>query len=585
MKKRYYLSMLSLYLLIVVFDSIYFFFHKSFKVFLMMAIVHFVLYGLINFLGTYLLYKPIDRLFTQGGGDTKQAKERISHLTWYSTSWIFIIGFSFIAFGQLSLFFNSSMYGDLETFSMDKMPFIYMVSIIPASLFLYAIFPAFITYFLINDFNLDLKAKVFLKFQIMYSPGKKRIGLTLLFVFFILVFIPALLVILELVVMLSLGDKYAQFSSVNPLETVMVDRFLVLVGMITAVILLKRSFTKPIYSLLKEINRVRDGDYSAQAAITTEDEIGLLTNEFNEMVRELENSYKMLEESNRTLEKKVEERTLEIKQKNSELEETLDTLKQMQNQVIIREKMASLGQLMAGLTHEFNTPISVIRSMKNTKSKAVTKLQTALDNIDPDSMRNNQEIRKVMEGISKADQLIDQATDRLHEIIKNLMNFVRLDEAEMKMADIHEGLDSTLGLIKHDLLTNIEVIRKYGEIPPFICHPRELNQVFLNILMNASHAIEGKGRITITTKLENNMVHVAIRDTGKGIKTDDLTSIFDPRFTTKSSSVRASLGLSICYQVIKEHHGKINVESQPGKGSVFTVMLPLEFKNANNCGG
>ena len=125
--------------------------------------------------------------------------------------------------------------------------------------------------------------------------------------------------------------------------------------------------------------------------------------------------------------------------------------------------------------------------------------------------------------------------------------------------------------------------REYSEIPPFVCHARKLNQVFFNLLKNACQAIEDKGRITITTSLKKNMVHVAIRDTGKGIKQGDLESIFDPSFTTKGSVVRTSLGLSICYQIIKEHHGKINVESQPGKGSVFTVILPAEFYNDLNC--
>jgi signal transduction histidine kinase len=283
-------------------------------------------------------------------------------------------------------------------------------------------------------------------------------------------------------------------------------------------------------------------------------------------------------ELNLNLERKVEDRTQELQQKNSELEDTLGKLKQMQKQIIVQEKMASLGQLVAGLTHEINTPIGAIRSMSDTKSKAVMRLQTALENIVPDIAGKDHEIRKVMETILNADHLIDQGTERLNEIIKNLKNFARLDEAETIMADIHEGLDSVLALIKHDLLTNIEVIRKYSEIPPFVCNPRKLNLVFLNILKNACQAIENEGRITITTNLKDNMVHVAIRDTGKGIKQNDLKSIFDPGFTTKSSVVRASLGLSICYQIIQEHHGKINVESQPGKGSVFTVILPTGFK-------
>jgi len=287
-------------------------------------------------------------------------------------------------------------------------------------------------------------------------------------------------------------------------------------------------------------------------------------------------------ELNISLERKVEDRTLELKQKNTELEDTLYTLKQMQKQVIVQEKMASLGQLVAGLTHEINTPIGAIRSINDTKSKAIVKLQTALENVAPDTVGKDHETAKILEVILKADRLIDQGTDRLHEIMQNLKKFTRLDEAEAVKANIHEGLDSVLALIRHDLLADIEVVREYSEIPSFVCQPRKLNQVFLNLLKNACQAIEEKGRITITTSLKNNMVHVAIRDTGKGINQDDLDSIFDPSFITKGSVVRASLGLSICYQIIQEHHGKITVESQPGKGSVFTVSIPTEFKNDSN---
>jgi signal transduction histidine kinase len=248
----------------------------------------------------------------------------------------------------------------------------------------------------------------------------------------------------------------------------------------------------------------------------------------------------------------------------------------------VQEKMASLGQLVAGLTHEFNTPIGAIRSMKNTQSKAVMKLKTALEKREKNTAKKDHEIRKLMEIILAAEQLIDQGTQRLNEIITNLKNFARLDESETTKADIHEGLDSVLVLIKHDLLKNIEVVRQYGEIPPFVCQPRKLNQVFFNILKNACQAIEDKGRITITTSLKENMVHVAIGDTGKGIKQEELESIFDPGFTTKGSVVRTRLGLSICYQIIDEHHGKIDVESQPGKGSVFTVILPTKLNSNPN---
>jgi len=572
MKNRYYLSMLSLYPLVLAFDTVYFVLHQSSQIFLMSILVRLVVFGPINIIGAYFLYKPIDRVFIRRE-DTEQAKKRIRRLTWYSTGWIFILGVLSVATNFLFLFLFPL---DTEVVSMDNMPPILFLTFLPSLLFVNAIFPSFIAYFLIEDFILDLKAKAFFLLHIVYPAGKKKIGLTLLFVILILGFLPPLLVILDIVAV-SLGDEYDQFTNLDPMGTVLVDRFVVLIGMIIAVVLITRSFTKPIYSLLKKVNKVREGDFSTRAAVITEDEIGLLTSSFNEMVHVLEQSHNKLEEYSRTLEIKVKDRTRELSQKYTELEDTLDKLKQMQKQVIVQEKMASLGQLVAGLTHEFNTPIGAIRSMNDTKSKAVIRLQTALENIVPDSAGKDHEIEKVMGVILEADRLIDQGTERLNEIITNLKNFTRLDEAETAVTDIHEGLDSVLALIRHDLLENIEVVREYGEIPPFVCHARKLNQVFLNILKNACQAIEDEGRITITTSLNNHMVHVAIRDTGKGIEQDDLESIFDPGFTTKSSVVRASLGLSICYQIIQEHHGTIEIESQPGKGSVFTVILPTEF--------
>jgi signal transduction histidine kinase len=562
-----------MYPLIVVFDSIYFIFHKSLQIYLALGLAHFILFGLLNMFGTYFLYKPIDHLFLQDA-DAKKGKVRISRLTLYSTAWIFILGFIFNVLSHLPLFLNPTIYSDIEVFAIDKMPLIFILAGIPPGIFIFTILPCFITYFLINDFNLDLKAKVFSHFQIQYPAGKKRIAITLLFVFIILVLIPALLVILELVVSLFFGENYTQFSRLNPLETLLIDRLVVLVGMIIAVILLARTFTKPIYSLLKEFNKVRGGDYSTQAAIITQDEIGVLTKEFNEMVQQLEISHNKLEEYNRTLELKVKDRTLKLNQKNSELEDTLNKLQHMQKQIIVQEKMASLGQLVAGLTHEFNTPIGAIQSIKNTKAKAVIKLKTALKNFAPD-LDEKPEIKNVIEVISDADQLIDQGTERLNEIIKNFKNFARLDEAETTRADVHEGLDSVLALIKHDLLTNIKVVREYSEIPPFLCQARKLNHVFLNIIKNACQAIEGKGQITITTNLKKNMAHISIRDTGKGIAQKELKSIFNAGFTTKGPAVRAKLGLSICDQIIQEHFGKINVESQPGKGAIFTVIIPI----------
>lgn len=282
-------------------------------------------------------------------------------------------------------------------------------------------------------------------------------------------------------------------------------------------------------------------------------------------------------ELNLSLEQKVKDRTRALKQKNSELEETLATLKQIQKQVIVQEKMATLGQLVGGLTHEMNTPISAIRSMNQTKTTAISKLESAILR-GADHGKDIETINRPLRAIKNANRLIDQGAERLHEIIANLKNFARLDEAEIKTANINEGIESVLALIQHDLLLKINVIKNFEQIPSIVCDPRKLNQVFLNIIKNACQAIEGEGEITISTKQVNGFIEIEIKDTGRGIAPERLDTIFDPNFVTKDSKVRASLGLSICYQIVQEHHGRIEVESELGNGSVFTVILPTDNK-------
>jgi signal transduction histidine kinase len=540
--------------------------------------LHFVLFGLLNLLGSYLLYRPIDHLFSQGV-ETEQAKNRMDRLTRYSTGWIFILGFSSIVITQLPLLLDPTVFSDIEVFSVDKMPVMLILSFLPPSLFIFVIFPAFITYFLINDFSLDLKEKAFNRFQILYPAGKKRIGFTLLFVFVILVFIPALLVILELEVALKLGDKYTQYSSLNPLETVLIDRFVVFVGMIIAVVLLTRSFTKPIYSLLRKINRVREGDYSIQAAIITEDEIGVLTKEFNEMVHELEISHNKLEEYSRTLEKKVEDRTQELKQKNSELEDTLIRLKQMQKQAIVQEKMASLGSLVAGIAHEINTPIGAVSSMYDTLSRTLVKMQSIIQKSYPDEFQKSSQLQSFFKVIENANKIIRSGTERVTTIVRRLKSFARLDEAEIKTVDIHEGLEDTLILIHHDIKHNITIKKDYGEIPRVSCYPGRLNQVFLNLLVNSKQAIEGKGKISISTRARDNKVYITFKDDGIGISKENLKKVFDPGYTTRGRGVGTGLGLSISYQIIQDHRGEINVKSELQKGTTFEIVLPLDLED------
>jgi two-component system NtrC family sensor kinase len=243
------------------------------------------------------------------------------------------------------------------------------------------------------------------------------------------------------------------------------------------------------------------------------------------------------------------------------------------------EKMASLGTLVAGIAHEINTPVGAISSMHDTLIRAVGKLKSILEIDFQEVYCQNQRLQSTFRIIEDANKVINSGTDRVTNIVRRLRSFARLDEAELKTVDIHEGLEDTLILVHHEIKHNIKVVRNYGNIPLIACYPGQLNQVFLNLLMNAKQAIKDSGEIEITTYQQDKKVHIAFRDNGVGIAGEHLNNIFDPGFTTKGVGVGTGLGLSICYKIMQAHHGEILVESEVGKGSTFTVVVPMDLEN------
>jgi two-component system NtrC family sensor kinase len=260
-----------------------------------------------------------------------------------------------------------------------------------------------------------------------------------------------------------------------------------------------------------------------------------------------------------------------------ELEQANRQMKEAQAQLIQSEKMASLGQLVAGIAHEINTPIGSINSNNDTLIRSVSRMQDFLNCAQcPPDVRENPEVVKIMgilEDINRNNRI---ACDRIMNIIRSLKNFARLDEGERRRVDIHEGIDSSLILVHHQIKNRIHVAKEYGDLPEIQCYPNQLSQVFMNILVNASQAIPDKGTITIRTFREGDEVNVTISDTGIGISKDHLSRIFDPGFTTKGAGVGTGLGLSICRKIIQDHHGRIAVESEVGKGTTFTITLPVQ---------
>lgn len=240
--------------------------------------------------------------------------------------------------------------------------------------------------------------------------------------------------------------------------------------------------------------------------------------------------------------------------------QTIKELKETQIQLINSEKMASLGQLVAGVAHEINTPIASIKSNNTITAKL-------LDSIE------NDELKEMLSEINNIDK---EAILRISNIVSSLKKFVRLDEAELQEADINKELDLTLELIRHETKNRINIIKNYGEIPMIKCFPNMLNQVFMNILINACQAINNTGTITITTEYINKKLTVKIKDNGCGIPQNQLDKIFTVGFTTKSSGVGTGLGLAICSKIIEKHNGEIIVNSEVGKGSEFIITICSE---------
>ena len=241
-----------------------------------------------------------------------------------------------------------------------------------------------------------------------------------------------------------------------------------------------------------------------------------------------------------------------------ELKKTLKELNETQLQLINSEKMASLGQLIAGVAHEINTPIAAIKANNEIYTKLINK-------IDDEKLLN------LFKDINSTDK---EAIKKINNLVISLKTFVRLDEAELQKADINKELDIILDLIRHETKKGIKVVKNYGKIPEISCYPNMLNQVFMNILVNACQAIEKEGIIEITTKYEDKLLKVLIKDNGKGI--EDTKKIFDAGYTTKGAGIGTGLGLAISSKIISKHHGKIDVKSKIGVGSEFIITIPGE---------
>jgi two-component system NtrC family sensor kinase len=231
------------------------------------------------------------------------------------------------------------------------------------------------------------------------------------------------------------------------------------------------------------------------------------------------------------------------------------------------------------VAHEINNPVGAIKGSADVIRRSLEKLTRELEtSVDPEVRARLQRYLDILDDNS---HVTLTASGRVTEIIRSLKTFARLDEAELQQIDVHENLESALTLLQHEMKSRIEVKREYGELPRIYAYPSQLNQVFMNILANATAAVQGEGIITIRTSAKPEEVMIRIADNGPGIPKEHLPKIFDPGFTTKGAGVGMGLGLSISYNIVKDHKGEISAQNTPGGGAVFSIRLPIGKEKGN----
>ena len=340
--------------------------------------------------------------------------------------------------------------------------------------------------------------------------------------------------------------------------------FMVLSGIGLAALLaiyVARSVSEPLERQRAAMARVRAGDRSVRLPVRTNDELGLLAEGFNDMALGLSEQEAAIRELTSGLEAKVQERTRELSAALAEKERT-------QAQLVQSEKMASLGQLVAGVAHEINNPIGYIYANADHLEGYLARLRQTCAQGDAAA---------TAETLAQAEKLLQSTREgarRAKEIVQGLRTFSYKDPTLRKPLDLREPLETSLMLLGHELKRGIELERSLEDAGPVLGNPGELSQVFTNILLNAIQAMGEKGRLEVAVRREGDRVVARIGDTGSGIAAAALARVFEPFFTTKEVGQGTGLGLSIAYGIVKAHGGDIRVESEPGRGTTVAVSLP-----------
>jgi len=403
-------------------------------------------------------------------------------------------------------------------------------------------------------------------------------------------------------------------SSANHSDTTYrITHFVTLLLLVMAIVLsaivtivLIRLILVPVYRLEKASKDVANGNLNVEVPVTSNDEMGNLSLSFNQMTSSLKEAkelekvqaerlkmqWEVLSETNQELEEnstRLEKQKIKIENKNEQLQSAFQKLKEAQNQLVQSEKMASVGQLTAGIAHEINNPINFVSSNVSPLKRDIEDIMKLLDlcSCDPakedllskfdkiENFKKEIEYDVILEEVKQLLGGIEEGARRTMEIVRGLRNFSRLDEGEKKLVDVNEGIESTLLMLRNQLKNRIEVVKNFGSLPQLLCYPGKLNQVFMNIINNAGQSIEENGTIKISTLYEKENIQVSIKDSGNGMPPEVVNHIFEPFYTTKDVGKGTGLGLSISYGIIQEHDGEIIVKSKVGKGTEFIITLPV----------